>query len=361
MLTSISVSGFKSIASIEDLALGPVNVLIGPNGAGKSNFLSVFRMIQRSFEVGGLREFVTKNGGANKILHDGAVVTDAIHFRFSFASSLEINYYIVLSFTNGDNLSVSIESYSYKNNESTPTNIIYMINERPDMLNYQFKNPENLIISFVKDIGIFQFINTASTSKIRVKHSETESLYLYKDGSNIASMLYSLKQHEPRYYRRYVETLRLVWPQLADFVLEPEYGFLLLRWQERGSEQLFDAGQASDGTLRLIALLFVLMQPETKRPKVLILDEPELGLHPAAIRLVAERVGAVADEGTQVLLATQSPLFLDYFTEEQIIVLDREGRATTARRLNKEALSEWRETYSLSQLWDKNLLGGYPH
>ncbi len=236
-----------------------------------------------------------------------------------------------------------------------------MINERPDMLNYQFKNPENLIISFVKDIGIFQFINTASTSKIRVKHSETESLYLYKDGSNIASMLYSLKQHEPRYYRRYVETLRLVWPQLADFVLEPEYGFLLLRWQERGSEQLFDAGQASDGTLRLIALLFVLMQPETKRPKVLILDEPELGLHPAAIRLVAERVGAVADEGTQVLLATQSPLFLDYFTEEQIIVLDREGRATTARRLNKEALSEWRETYSLSQLWDKNLLGGYPH
>ena len=133
------------------------------------------------------------------------------------------------------------------------------------------------------------------------------------------------------------------------------------RWWERGSKQTFGANQASDGTLRLMALLFVLMQPKARRPKVLILDEPELGLHPAAIRLVAERVAAAAEEGTQVILATQSPLFLDHFTDDQVVVLDRVGRETTARRLTAEELREWREEYSLAELWEKNILGGYPH
>ena len=132
-----------------------------------------------------------------------------------------------------------------------------------------------------------------------------------------------------------------------------------MKWRERGSDLEFGAHQASDGTLRTIALISLLLQPERDLPSVLILDEPELGLHPFAIDIVAGLLKS-ASLSAQVFVATQSMSLLNYFEPEDVIVVDRIGRESKFRRLNSIELKDWLEDYSLAELLEKNVIGGNP-
>ena len=161
------------------------------------------------------------------------------------------------------------------------------------------------------------------------------------------------------YYQRIVETLRLVLPFFQDFDLTPSYGKVILRWQEYNSNFTFNAAQASDGMLRTIALVTLLQQPHQGLPDVLILDEPELGLHPYAINVVGELISAAA-QTVQVIVATQSTLLIDCFEPQDVVVVERDGRASLFKRLEAEPLSEWLQEYSTSELWQKNVVGGTP-
>jgi len=172
--------------------------------------------------------------------------------------------------------------------------------------------------------------------------------------------LLRLRESVPLAYRRIAETVRQVMPFFADFVLEPTNGRVLLQWQEQQSDIVFGAHQASDGTLRTLALIALLLQPTEDIPGLLILDEPELGLHPFAIKIVAGLVKSVS-VNRQVLLATQSMTLIDHFEAKDVIVVNRRGRESEFVRLDEEALSEWLEQYSLAELWEKNVLGGRPH
>ena len=180
------------------------------------------------------------------------------------------------------------------------------------------------------------------------------------DGSNLAPFLYRLQRKEGKSYQRIVETLRLILPFFVDFYLEPDSGHVLLAWRETESDQIFTASQAADGMLRAIALVTLLLQPEETLPNLLILDEPELGLHPYAINIIGGLIRAVSEK-TQVIVATQSPAFVDCFEPGDIVVVEREGRESVFRRLeNSAALQEWLKEYSLSELWQKNVFGGRP-
>ena len=156
-----------------------------------------------------------------------------------------------------------------------------------------------------------------------------------------------------------MDNIRLILPFFSDFELVNDYGHMLLAWRERDSDQVFDASQASDGMLRVIALVSVLLQPEDTLPDVLILDEPELGLHPYAIEIVGGLIGA-ASKSIQVILATQSAALVNCFEPEDIVVMEREGRTSVFRHLDPERLGEWLDDYSLAELWEKNVLGGQP-
>jgi len=112
------------------------------------------------------------------------------------------------------------------------------------------------------------------------------------------------------------------------------------------SDQYFDVSSLSDGTLRFICLATLLLQPTQKRPSPIILDEPELGLHPYAIAMWASMVKAAATE-TQIIISTQSPLLLDHFEPEDILVTELEDGATTLTRLQSSELEAWLEDYSL--------------
>lgn len=134
---------------------------------------------------------------------------------------------------------------------------------------------------------------------------------------------------------------------------------IALRWREAGHDEDFNCHQLSDGSLRFIALATLLLQPESNLPAIVIIDEPELGLHPYAITLLASMIHH-ASQYRQVIVATQSPALLDHFQPDDVIVVERPGRETEFKRLEPAALAEWLEEYTLSELWDKNVFGGRP-
>ena len=206
----------------------------------------------------------------------------------------------------------------------------------------------------------FHFHDTSRTSQLRRKAEVTNDREFQYDGSNLAPFLYRLQRKEGKSYQRIVETLRLILPFFLDFYLEPDSRRVLLAWRETESDQIFTASQAADGMLRAIALVTLLLQPEETLPNLLILDEPELGLHPYAINIIGGLIRAVSEK-TQVIVATQSPAFVDCFEPGDIVVVEREGRESVFRRLeNSAALQEWLKEYSLSELWQKNVFGGRP-
>lgn len=151
-------------------------------------------------------------------------------------------------------------------------------------------------------------------------------------------------------------------PFFQDFTLEPEHDnpeTILLRWEHKGTDAYFDASSLSDGTLRFMALATLFLQPTAYRPSVMVLDEPELGLHPYAITLLASLMKKASTDA-QVIVATQSSLLLDHLEPEDVLVADRVNGASRFTRLDSSRLKSWLEDYSLGQLWEKNELGGRP-
>ena len=189
-----------------------------------------------------------------------------------------------------------------------------------------------------------------------------DNRFFRPDGSNLAPFLYLLKTTQPPSYNLIRRTIQLVAPFFDDFVLEPPRlnpDKLRLEWKHKGTDKYFDASSLSDGTLRFMALATLFLQPIQFRPSVVLVDEPELGLHPYAITVLSSMVKQIASQ-TQVILSTQSPLLLDNFAPEDVLVADRVDEATAFTRLSSTTLTGWLENYSLGQLWEKNEIGGRP-
>jgi predicted ATPase len=185
---------------------------------------------------------------------------------------------------------------------------------------------------------------------------------LRPDGANLASYLFRLQEQFPSHYRRIVDTIRLVAPFFADFQLRPnplDPNSIQLEWKEKGSDFPFLGFQLSDGTLRFICLATVLLQPDELMPATILFDEPELGLHPYAIELLAS-VMQQTSLTHQLIVSTQSVELLNQFDSKSVIVVDRENNQSTFVRLDTEKLSEWLEDYSLGELWKRNVFGGRP-
>lgn len=365
-LDSITLKGFKTIQALDGFEPGPLTVLIGPNGVGKSNFISFFRMMSWALgDEGGFPEYVARQGGASRLLHDGPDRSREIEAQVTIQTvSGENQYGFRLVHAGGDTLIFAVERYRFsrKNHDDpAPWRGEDEAGHRTPRLLRQAETDQTALVirNLLRKIIVHQFHDTSASARIRNKWSVDDSRYLKEDAANIAPVLHHLQQYEPPYYQRIVDTIRLILPFFSDFELVPEYGHLLLAWHERGSDRVFDASQASDGMLRIMALVTLLLQPEEGLPDVLILDEPELGLHPHAINVIGGLMRAVSTK-VQVIAATQSTAFVDRFEPEHVVVVQRDDRRSVFRRLDSGALAEWLEEYSLSELWEKNVLGGRP-
>jgi predicted ATPase len=367
-LVDIKMKGFKTFRHLERFNLAPINILIGANGAGKSNFISFFRLLSWMIGAGRLQEYVAMQGGASALLHDGPEITREIEATVTFETAMGRNEYSFrIVYAARDTLIFTQEKYRFSRSDiSTQARWTSLgtghteakIREKARSMTQDTKTP-GVIFSLLRRITLYQFHNTSGTAGIRTKCGMNDNRRLREYGDNIAAVLLKLREREHSHYDRIVDHIRIMAPFFDDFVLEPEYHKLILQWKEKGCEVTFDASQASDGMLRMFCLITLLCQPLEDIPDILILDEPELGLHPSAINLASGLIKSVSKR-KQVIVATQSAPFVNNFEPEDVIVVDRTDRESTLRHLRSEDLEEWLEEYTLGELWQKNVLGGKP-
>lgn len=361
-LDTITIKGFKSISVIDNLKLGAINIIIGPNGAGKSNFIGVFAFLH-AIREGHLQDYVFKAGGADKILHFGSKTTEKLEIHISFMDGIN-QYKITLAATESDQLYPSSEVvYFWNKNYPQPySEGLLSDNIEAGISNPQRKQTAEYVRRHLGRWRIYHFHDTSASSPMKKTADVNDNRYLRPDGSNLAAFLYFLCEKHETAYHLIRRTIQRVAPFFDDFQLEPQRlnpEKIRLEWRHKGSEAYFDAASLSDGTLRFIALATLFLQPEDYQPSVILVDEPELGLHPYAISLLAALVKQ-ASVKTQVILSTQSPVLLDHFQPEDVLVADRINGGTQLTRLESAKLETWLQDYSLGQLWEKNELGGRP-
>lgn len=363
-LDSITIRGFKSIASIEKLTLGAINLVVGPNGSGKSNFIGVFSFLH-AIREGHLRDYVIKAGGADRVLHFGSKVTPNLEIHISFQGG-ENQYRIILGATEDNQLYPQAETVYYWHKATYPRPYSESLLAKGAEAGISDSRQGSRIGSYVRDHldrwRLYHFHDTSASSPMKSTSDVDDNDYLRPDGSNLAAFLYFLSEKHAESYSLIRRAVQRVAPFFDDFQLRPQKlnpGKIRLEWRHKGTEAYFAASSLSDGTLRFIGLATLLLQPDILRPSVILVDEPELGLHPYAITLLASLVKQASIK-TQIILSTQSPLLLDHFQPEDVLVADRVDGSTQLTRLESARLETWLERYSLGQLWEKNELGGRP-
>lgn len=365
-LESITIRGFKTIRQLSDFRPGSLTVLIGANGAGKSNFLSFFRMLSWALAPpGGLQEYVGKAGGASALLHDGPERTTAIEGHLRLVTGSGNNEYgFRLGYASGDSLIFNEEKYRFSRKGLLTaahwTDLDAGHREAQLIAKAeQGVQTAKVISGLLRKVISHQFHNTSDTARIRQRWDVEDGRWLKEDAGNLAPFLFRLARDESGFYKRIVDTIRLILPFFADFELQADRDRILLKWRERGSDRVFNSGQAADGMLRIFALVALLEQPPLDLPDVLLLDEPELGLHPYAIEVLSGMIRSVS-HNVQIILATQSVSLIDRFDPEDIVVVERRERDSEFQRLSSDRLAEWLEEYTLSEIWEKNVIGGRP-
>lgn len=366
-LSRISIKGFKSIKSME-LDLKNLNVLIGANGAGKSNFVSFFRMLNFMIDKNdGLKNYVLEKGGANKLFHYGYECTQTINAELELTSvtGAKNSYCMTLSKSEGDTLFFTEEKVSYSRPQEIKAPLISLGGGHFDtMLNsigadHRLFKTTNIIKNIMRRWRFYQFHDTSNDSFMKRYSSISDNKYLRDNAGNIASFLYMLRDEYPMVYKRIVMTIKQIAPFINEITLEPSYkgDSIILGWKEEGSNYEFLADQMSDGTLRAIALVTLLLQPNP--PALICIDEPELGLHPFAINVLASLLKS-ASQNSQIIISTQSAALVNLFDLEDIIVVNRRNGTSEFKRFTTIEYEQWLKEYSISQLWEANIIGGKP-
>lgn len=350
-LSRLVIKGFKSIREC-DLELTSLNVLIGPNGVGKSNFIGFFKMIQQMLAQN-LQAYVSKQGGPDALLHFGRKTTEQVSAEVYFGDH---GYKFTLEPTHDNRMMYADEA-------------LWLNLSRDWLLGRgHFESAaetdrtlvRNFTIPAMKTWRAYHFHDTSETALVKGVQKVNDTEHLRPDGRNLAPFLLMLRENHPDSYDRICRLVQFIAPFFGDFFLKPTPGnpeTIELQWTEKGEDVPFKAHQLSDGTLRFICLVTVLSQPEVLQPETILLDEPELGLHPLAIGYLAAMLRS-ASAKKQIILSTQSVTLVNGFSIEDLIVVDREDRASVFRRLDPDAYEAWLEEYTVGDLWEKNVLGG---
>jgi predicted ATPase len=356
-LERIEIEGFKSIRQVA-LDLRPLTVLVGANGAGKSNLLSAFELLRHLAEER-LQRYVLESGGAEPLLHFGRKRSS--HLRLSLRVESDC-YEVQLAPSEPDTLFVEEERWwATPAGEQGQEKWGGASRESHLHSSAQPQSPlARRILERLRSWRTYHFHDTSRSAKVKLTGDIEDNESLRPDASNLAAFLYLLRERHSASYRRIVSTVRLVAPFFSDFRLRPQAlnpQKILLEWSAANSETYFSAHALSDGTLRFICLATLLLQPTL--PSLVIIDEPELGLHPYAIQLLADLVQG-ASQQTQLVLSTQSVTLLDQLQPEDVVVAEQREGESLFRRLEPEELRHWLDEYSLGELLKKNVLGGGP-
>lgn len=361
-ITEVSIRGFRSLKSVENLPLPQLSVLIGANGVGKSSFIRFFEMLGWMLRSQRLQDFVILHGGGDDQFFMGSRTTPEIHAELTIETEMGRNDYrfTMAHLSAGDTLMLTEEAYRFSAPQKGPGAGWSRLQNlgRESSLPEQNNRTAQTLVWLLRQCATFQFHDTSAKASIRQRWDVGDSARLRSDGGNLAAVLLDLKERDHPRYRQIVRQIQRVFPTLDDFVLEPVSDKVLLRWRSKYSDKTFGAHLTSDGSLRLFCLITLLSMPSERLPDVLFLDEPELGLHPHAITLIAEMMKRVA-QTRQVFIATQSPFMVDCFALENIIVAESDNGATNLRNLPRDKYQSWLDDdYQVSDIWLKTPIGG---
>ena len=350
MLSRVIIDGYKSIQHT-DVELRPINILIGSNGVGKTNFISFFKLINIIYEQR-LHNYTMQNS-AERLFHYGLKQTSELKGYLAFGDNA---YEVRLQARDNGSLFIAEERSYYQSSSFNVSNIDES----------QIKNSstyrDRWLRDYLQSYKIFHFHDTSKGAPLRSSANINDNRYLKTDGSNLPAFLFMLQEKYPKTLRRIELTIRSVMPYFGNFSLAPsllDESQINLQWSDiENNEKYFDANDLSDGSIRFIALATLLLQPTL--PKVIIIDEPELGLHPTAIGKLAGMIKSVASRGCQIIVSTQSVNLINNFDAEDIITVDRKDKQSTFNRLNNDTLQHWLNDYSLGELWTKSIINGQP-
>ena len=370
-IKSVEIQNFKSISNSGVIELNNINVLIGANGSGKSNFIEFFNFL-KSIAYEELRVYITRSGslgkdGVENILHFGRKKSKSLYGKISFYNNdTEDGYKFLLSLNKDNRLAFNYEegfcntkdfSSTYLIDEQRGSELETSLRIKP---NNQGKRNKN-ILNYIDLFKIYHFNDTSITSNMKVPSMIVNNqFFLKEDGSDIALFLYNFSQEHPEEFNTLEETIKYIAPFFDRFHLFPDIktNEIYLQWIENdGNKTIFPIGSLSDGTLRFICLASILIHPV--KPMTIILDEPELGLHPYAIVELAALIN-IASENCQIILATQSIDLIAQFSADDIIVVKREDNETKFERQSEKKLEKWLKNYSIGEIWNKNIIGGNP-
>ncbi len=358
-INKLTVEGFKSIRKLEGFELRSLNVLIGANGAGKSNFVGFFDLLRELINQG-LRLAVEKEGGADACLYLGPKITKKLRAELYFGIN---GYRFTLEPTMDNRLVFAEESVVFRGYRTSLGS-----GHREAALKDHQRRPgkpakvPDYVFDSLSNWVVYHFHDTSGTAGVRRQGPINDNESLRPNAENLAAFLYRIRQTDSSSYERIRDVVRLAAPFFDDFKLRPvptNSELIQLEWLQKDSDYTFRASQLSDGTLRFICMATALLQPSL--PSTVLFDEPELGLHPYALTLLANLFQQAASQyGKQVIVSTQSAPLLNEFTPEDVIVVERSEGQSTFRRLETKQLSEWLKEYALGELWQKNVLGGRP-
>lgn len=368
-IKKLTIEGFKSIRKLEDFELRSLNIMIGANGAGKSNFVAFFRLLREMIEQR-LQLAISTEGGADAWLYMGPRITKEIVAKLYFGNN---GYEFALRPT-ADNRLVFSDEATFFQGQFGPNRRSLGSGHSEARLR-DLKDDSGItarygvphyVFEALSSWVVYHFHDTSATAGVRRQGPINDNVFLRPNADNLAAYLYRLDSTHPKIYQKIRDVVRLATPFFDDFKLRPvptNPELIQLEWSQKDSDYLFRASQLSDGTLRFICLATALLQPSL--PATVLFDEPELGLHPYALTLLANLLHQAARSfgsyvSQQVIVSTQSAPLLNEFAPEDVVVAERSQGQSIFRRLDSANLSEWLNDYSLGELWQKNVLGGRP-
>ncbi|OOF02805.1 recombinase RecF [Salinivibrio sp. MA440] len=362
-IDTLTIHGFKSICQLEKLRLNDLNVLIGANGVGKSNFVSYFRMLHELVE-GRLQVWASKQGGADRVVSYGVKETASLKTDICFSDN---GYLADLAPTADDAFTFSREQLYFAGpyHEVTQPDLgsgHKESNLKAEMDSGRSAKVASFFYSAISVWKVFHFHDTSERAAVKRVGAVHDNASLRSDASNLAAYLYKLQRDNQDIYKQICKTVRLAVPFFDDFVLKPTQlasgeEQIRLLWSQCDSDYPLWPSQLSDGSIRFICLVTALLQPN--QPSTILIDEPELGLHPYAIMLLGALLRS-ASKRMQVIVSTQSVPLLNEFELSDLIVVEREEGASTFKRLDAEKFASWLDNYSVGELWEKNIIGGRP-
>ncbi|MGI8967138.1 MAG: AAA family ATPase, partial [Limisphaerales bacterium] len=318
-----------------------------------------------------LREIVNQNlagyvgmkGGADTLLYFGKKKSPEMSFRLEFGEGDTANgYSIQLRGTDDDSLIIVWETALYHERTKYPKP--FRLEVSSGSKESKLKETSHICareaMSDLDSYRVYHFHDTSDTAAVKGTGDVEDNRVLRPQAENLAAFLYWMQQKKPDHFANIQDTLRQIAPFFEEFRLAPSKlneNKIRLEWKEKGSDAYFNASSLSDGTLRFLCLTTLLLQPQL--PAVVLLDEPELGLHPAAVTLLADLLSSAATR-TQVIVATQSVTLVNQFEPEAVWAVDRQDNQSVFRHLSDQDMTTWLDDYGLGELWEKNVLGARP-